>query len=256
MSAVGAERQRSRGPFVELLKIEGKLALREPYGLFGGVALPAILLAVFGFISRQVPGNVGNSGRTVLDLYIPTIMVIAFIGIAVSLPNTLVRDREIGWLRRVSTTPVHPWRLLAVQLVLDLVFAVLAIAIILVGSVTIFGAHLDIGIPYLVLVVLLSIAEIFSLGLLVAALAPSQTAASAAAGVLFFVLIFLSGLWVQPAQISGPLQAIMYYSPTGAAARASLDAVFNQAPPLEAILTMVGYTAAFTAAAIRFFRWE
>jgi ABC-2 type transport system permease protein len=133
---------------------------------------------------------------------------------------------------------------------------VLAIAIVLVGSMTIFGARLDVGIPYFVLAILLSIAEIFSLGLLVAALAPSQTFASAAAGVLFFVLLFLSGLWVQPAQVSGPLQAIMYYSPTGAAARALLDAVFNQAPPLETILTMFGYTAAFTAAAIRFFRWE
>jgi len=244
MSAVGAARRRSRGPFAELLVIEGKLALREPYGLFGGVAFPAVLLGVFGFISRMVPGNVGDTGLSVLDLYIPTIMVIAFISIAVSLPNTLVRDREIGWLRRVSTTPVHPWRLLAVQLVLDLVFAVLAIAIVLIGSVTIFGAHLDVGIPY------------FVLGLLVAALAPSQTFASAAAGVLFFVLLFLSGLWVQPAQISGPLQAIMYYSPTGAASRALLDAVFNQAPPLGTILAMVGYTAVFTAAAIRLFRWE
>jgi len=256
MSAVGAARRRSRGPFAELLVIEGKLALREPYGLFGGVAFPAVLLGVFGFISRMVPGNVGDTGLSVLDLYIPTIMVIAFISIAVSLPNTLVRDREIGWLRRVSTTPVHPWRLLAVQLVLDLVFAVLAIAIVLIGSVTIFGAHLDVGIPYFVLATLLSIAEIFALGLLVAALAPSQTFASAAAGVLFFVLLFLSGLWVQPAQISGPLQAIMYYSPTGAASRALLDAVFNQAPPLGTILAMVGYTAVFTAAAIRFFRWE
>lgn len=256
MSDAEVARRRSRRPFAELLEVEGKLALREPYGLFGGVAFPAILLAVFGFISRQVPGSVGSTGLTVLDLYIPTIMVIAFISIAVSLPNTLVRDREIGWLRRVSTTPVHPWRLLAVQLVIDLVFAVLAIAIVLVGSVTIFGAHLDLGIPYFVLATVLSIAEIFSLGLLVAALAPSQTFASAAAGVLFFVLLFLSGLWVQPAQISGPLQAIMYYSPAGAAARALLDSVFNQAPPVATILTMVGYTAVFTAAAIRFFRWE
>jgi hypothetical protein len=93
MSAVGAAGRRSRGPFAELLRIEGKLALREPYGLFGGIACPAILLAVFGFISGHVPGNVGNTGLTVLDLYIPTIMVIAFISIAVSLPT---RSSEIA----------------------------------------------------------------------------------------------------------------------------------------------------------------
>lgn len=77
------------------------------------IGLPIALLIVFGFIGRQVPGNVGNTRLTIIDLWIPTIMVISFISIAISLPNTLVRDREIGWLRRVSTTPVHPWRLLA-----------------------------------------------------------------------------------------------------------------------------------------------
>jgi hypothetical protein len=82
-----------------------------------------ILLVIFGFISRNVPGNVSGSGLTVIDLYIPTIMVISFVGIAISLPNTLVRDREIGWLRRISTTPVHPSRLLGAQLILDLVLA-------------------------------------------------------------------------------------------------------------------------------------
>ena len=94
-----------------------------------GVGLPVVLLVVFGFISKNVPGNVGGSGLTVIDLYIPTLMVISFIAIAISLPNTLVRDREIGWLRRISTTPVHPSRLLAAQLILDLVLAAAAIVI-------------------------------------------------------------------------------------------------------------------------------
>jgi len=51
-------------------------------------------------------------------------MVISFITITISLPNSLVKDREIGWLRRISTTPLHLSRLLAAQLILNLLFAV------------------------------------------------------------------------------------------------------------------------------------
>ena len=89
------------GRFAELLKVQAKLALREPYGLLGGIALPAVLLAVFGFIGQQVPGNVGDTGLTIIDLWTPTVLVIAFLA-------------EIFWLlcswgwRRPNVGPVRP----------------------------------------------------------------------------------------------------------------------------------------------------
>ncbi len=234
----GVRSRRSRAQLAALLKVQAKLSLREPYALGVGVGLPAILLIVFGFISRNVPGNVGGTGLTVIDLYIPVIMVISFIGIAVSLPNTLVRDREIGWLRRISTTPVHPSQLLGAQLILDLVLAAAAIVIAIVGGTVIFGAPLTVDIPFFILSVALAIAEIFSLGLVVVAMGSTQTAASVVGGVLFFALMFLSGLWVQPVQVGGPLQIIMWYSPSGAAVRAILSSVFNQAPPVTTLVTL------------------
>jgi ABC-2 type transport system permease protein len=247
---------RSRAQLAALLKVQAKLSLREPYALGLGVGLPAVLLVVFGFISRAVPGNVGGSGLTVIDLYVPTVMVISFIAIAISLPNTLVRDREIGWLRRISTTPVHPSRLLAAQLILDLVLAAAAIVVTTVGGTAIFGAPLTVGIPFFILSLALAIAEIFSLGLVVVAVAPTQTVASAVGGVLFFGLLFLSGLWVQPVQVGEPLRAIMWYSPSGAAVRAVLYSVFNATPPVTTLLALVGYTLAFAFIAVRYFRWE
>jgi ABC-2 type transport system permease protein len=248
--------RRSGVQFAELLKVQGKLALREPYAALAGIGLPAVLLFVFGFIGQANPGNVGDSGQTIIDLWIPTILVIAFIGISISLPNTLVRDREIGWLRRVSTTPLHPFMLLAAQLVFDLILAAAAVLIVIVGAALVFGASLHVQILTFGVSLLLAIAEIFALGLVLVALMPSQTVASAVAGVVFFVSMFLSGLWVQPAQIGDPLRTIMYYSPTGAAARALLDSVFNGSPSYAALLTMAVYTLIFGFIAIRYFRWE
>ena len=248
--------RRSRVQLAALLKVQAKLSLREPYALGLGIGLPAILLVLFGFISKNVPGNVGGSGLTVIDLYIPTLMVISFIAIAISLPNTLVRDRETGWLRRISTTPVHPSRLLAAQLILDLVLAAVAIVILIVGGTVIFGAPLTVGIPFFILSLALAIAVIFSLGLVVVALVPTQTVASAVGGVLFFALLFLSGLWIQPVQVGEPLRAIMWYSPSGAAVRAILYSVFNSTPPLTTLAALVGYTLVFAFVAVRYFRWE
>ncbi len=255
--SVGGELNRwPRGQLAALLKVQAKLSLREPYAVGVGIGLPAVLTVLFGVISQNVAGDVGGTGLTVIDLYIPTIMVISLISIAISLPNTLVRDREIGWLRRISTTPVHPSRLLGVQLVLDLVIAAVAIVIVIAGGTAIFGAQLTVSIPYFILSLTLAVATIFSLGLVVVALVRTQTQASAVGGVLFFVLLFLSGLWVQAVQVGGPLQAIMWYSPSGAAARALLYSVFNQTPPVTTWVTLVGYALVFTFVAVRYFRWE
>jgi ABC-2 type transport system permease protein len=248
--------RRARAQLAALLKVQAKLSLREPYALGLGVGFPAVLVILFGVISKHVPGNVGGTGLTVIDLYVPTIMVISFIAIAISLPNTLVRDREIGWLRRISTTPAHPSRLLAAQLALDLVLAAAAIVIIIVGGTAIFGAPLTVSIPFFILSLVLAIAEIFSLGLIVAALAPTQTVASAVGGVLFFALLFLSGLWVQPVQVPAPLRDIMWYSPAGAAVRAILYSVFHATPPWTTLVTLAGYTVVFAFVAVRYFRWE
>jgi ABC-2 type transport system permease protein len=249
-------RHRSRVQFAELLKVQAKLALREPTAALAGIGLPVVLLAVFGFIGQAVPGNVGSTGLTIIDLWIPTILVIAFIGISISLPNTLVRDRQIGWLRRVSTTPLHPSMLLAAQLIFDLVLAAAAVLIIILGGALLFGASLHVQILPFAVSLLLAIAEIFALGLVLVALVPTQTVAQPVAGVVFFVLLFLSGLWVNPTQVGDPLRTIMYYSPSGAAARALLDAIFHGSLSYAALLTMAVYTVIFGFIAIRYFRWE
>jgi ABC-2 type transport system permease protein len=248
--------RRSRVQLAALLKVQAKLSLREPYGVGLGLGLPVVLLVLFGIISEHVAGNVGGSGLTVIDLYIPTIMVISFVAIAISLPNTMVRDREMGWLRRISTTPVHPSRLLAAQLIFNLVLAAAAIVIILGGGALIFSAPLSFNTPFFILSLVLAIAEIFSLGLVVVALATTQTMASTLGGVLFFALLFLSGLWVQPVQVGEPLRAIMYYSPVGAAVRALLYSVFHQTPPLWTLAVLIIYAFVFAVVAVRYFRWE
>jgi ABC-2 type transport system permease protein len=252
-----SKEEKSQGGFSVLLRVETKLALRTPIGLGIGIGLPIVLLVLFGLIGIANPGNVSGTGLTIIDLWAPTIIVIGFIVLGINvLPVTLVRYREIGWLRRVSTTPESPSRLLAAQLIINFVLALAAILIVIFGSELIFGASFDVNIPYFVISVVLSLAAMFSLGLVVAALAPSQQVAAGLAGGLMFLMFFLAGLWVQPSQVGGPLATIMYYSPSGAADRVLLYSVFNSPPPYTTIVTLVVYTAIFAFIAIRYFRWE
>ena len=246
---------RARAAFFELLKVQWHLALRQRY-IFTGLALPTILLVVFWAIGQLNPGEVAGSGLTILELWTPTILVISYITIGtLGLPATFARDREIGWLRRVSTTPIPPSMLLAAQLLLNLIVAAVATVFLMFVTIAIFGAPLTVGVEFAG-IALLAIVEMFSLGLVVAAIAPSQQAAEYIAGGFIFPLMFLSGLWVQPVQVGGALQTIMYYSPTGAAVRAILYSTFNATPPYTTIVTMVVYTVIFAFVAVRLFRWE
>ena len=67
-SLPGPKTHRARRQFIELLKVEALLALREPFAIGAGLALPIVLLGVFGRIGQQNPGLVADSGQTIIDL--------------------------------------------------------------------------------------------------------------------------------------------------------------------------------------------
>jgi len=160
--------QRSHKAFWELVKVEGKLALREPVGVIFGIGLPVFLLIIFGSIPlfrNIVPGTTLSA----FEVYIPILMVtmLIFIGLF-GLPIPIVRDREIGWLRRISTTPVSPTKLLAAQVTINLILAGIAFTILTVGSVFFFGVKGSFEIPGFVLSIVLVTIALFSLGVLIA----------------------------------------------------------------------------------------
>lgn len=244
-----------KGSFLKLLRMQWKFSLREPFGLVLGIIFPILLLILFGFIGQFAGGD--YSGLSLFDLYVPTIIVIAFISIGLySVPFTLVRDREIGWLRRVSTTPLSPQKILLSLLIINLIFGIIAVIIVILGSIYFFGAPLNINIPYFIISILLTILSMFSLGLLVAAITPTQRYAQGIIGALFYPLLFLAGLWVQPAMVGEPLKSIMYYSPAGAAVRSLLYSVFNQPPPYLELVSMLAYSIVFGVLAVKYFRWQ
>ncbi|MCL4331923.1 MAG: ABC transporter permease [Candidatus Thermoplasmatota archaeon] len=109
-------------------------------------------------------------------------------------PFTLVRDRELGWLRRIPTTPLSPQKLLLPLLIANLLLGIISFVVTILGSFFIFGASLSINVFHFTTSILLTIIPMFSLGLPVAAIAPIRRFTQVLIGGLFHPLLFFSGL--------------------------------------------------------------
>ncbi|GGK80675.1 transport permease protein [Sphaerisporangium melleum] len=230
---------------MKLAIVETKLLTREPGALFS-LLIPLFILVVFG--SSIEPGD------TVL---LPMALAIA-VGLVslYLLPTTLATYRERGILRRLSTTPVRPGNLLAVQLLLQLVLAVTACGLLMAVAGTVLGAHLPSRVLSGVLVFLVGTASMFAIGLLIAALAPNGRAANGIGVLLYFPMAYLAGLIQPMQQMPDIVAAIGEYTPLGAFGQSLRDVWAGSAPSPLLMGVMAAYALVISIAAAKFFRWE
>jgi len=243
--------------FARLVRTEFVLNVREPAGLVVGLGLPVLLIVVFGNIPTFQDPQAALGGLTPLDAYGPILMVFTLTMLALNaLPLRLATYRELGFLRRLAVTPVHPSRLLAAQLTVYAAIAVAAITLILSIGAAAFHLRLPGSLPGLALTLFLTAAALFPLGLLIASTAPTAKAAGAIGGILFFALAFCSGLWWPLQTMPAPLRAVVEKTPTGAAVQALTDTISGNFPSLGPLAVLAIYAIVFTTLAVRTFRWE
>jgi ABC-2 type transport system permease protein len=256
-SAPPARARARRSAFGQIVLNEVRLTWRRPIGLIGGVGIPLVLLIIFGQLPsfKQVPASFG--GLTIFDAYVP---VLAAFGLAMlamlGLPLPLVSYRELGVLRRLSTTPVPPSWVLAAQAVVQLCIAVASVVVIFTVSTAVFGAPAPKSPAGLALSVAVSMAGLVAIGLLIAAVARTSTGANVIGRVVFFPLMFFAGLWLPRAVMPPVLLDISNYTPLGAAVQAMQASMQVGFPPAAPLLVLAAYAVVFGYLARRFFRWE
>jgi ABC-2 type transport system permease protein len=215
-----------------------------------------LLLAAAGGSSRiAFDGNIRQ-----IQYYVPGfaaygVMAACFNMLAIS----LVVRRETGLLKRLRLSPLPTWIMLSALFLSALVVSVVQVAILLlVGK---FGFNVQI--PHNILPFLLALvvgAGCFtSIGIAASTVIPNQEAAGPMVSIVFFVLLFLSGLWFPLTPGSG-LAKISAYFPVGhliTAMFAPFDIQPGKTPwAWHDLLVMAiwGVVAAFVA--LRRFRWE
>ena len=246
-----------RAAFGHIVHNEARLAWRRPIGLIGGVGVPMLLLVIFGELpSFQQPMAI-LGGLTLFDVYVPVLAVFGVTLLAVvGLPIPLVTYRELGVLRRLSTTPVPQSWLLAAQSVIQLCVALGGLVVILAVSIAAFGAPAPKSPGGFALSAVLCTAGLFPIGLVIAAVARTANGANVIGRLVFFPLMFFAGLWLPRALMPGVLVDISNYTPVGAAVQAMQASMLQGFPPAAPLLVLVAYALVFAFLARRFFRWE
>jgi ABC-2 type transport system permease protein len=236
---------------------ESKLFLREPTAVFFVLAFPPILLVVLGAVPSFREPSADLGGARVIDLYAPIVVTLAIAMLALSgLPQLFATYREKGILRRMATTPVRPATLLGAQLLMCTAMAVTVMLVVLAIARLGFAVDLPRQIPAYLLGYLLCVLSMLSLGLLVAALAPSARGAGAIGSILFFPVLFFAGLWVPRAGMSEALRRVSDFTPLGAGVQSLSDAAAGHWPQLLHVAVMLGWTLVAGGLAARYFRWE
>ena len=231
-------------------RFDATVLLRNGEQLLLTLVLPALLLVALAVTS--VP-DLGRERR--IDLATPGVLALAvlstaFTGQAIGTGF----DRRYGVLRLLGTTPLGRRGLLAGR-----ALAVLAVEVVQIAVLGLLGAALgwrpDVGgVLPAALAVLVATAAFVSLGLLLAGTLRSE-AVLAAANLVWVLLLAGGGVVVPPDRLHG-LGTLAELLPSGALADALRAALLHGEARWGAIAVLLVWTAAGSAAAARWFRWD
>lgn len=239
--------------FRALITLHARLLLREPGVALVGI-LPVGLLLIFGFVPsfRHNPQK-ALGGQTVLDVFVPTFAAMVPLMLALMvLPGRMAMLREKNALRRFKVSPVPPAGMLAALLVL--VTGLSAVGVTLVAGIGVggFGAAMPSGLGTVVAAFVLGAAAVLALGLVVAAVAPSEGSASGFGAPMMILNFFFSGLYFPVAEMPHWLQKLGEFIPFGAV----MDAWSGEGVLWQHLAVLGCYTLLGGIAAVKLFRWE
>jgi ABC-2 type transport system permease protein len=243
-------------PLTAMTRVEAKLFFREPVVPLLVLVLPVALVVGFGCIPGFGDPDPGLGGQTGTQ-YIASLgvgIVLAILGLTF-LPTTLGTYREVGVLRRLQASPVRPRVLLGAQLLVVGTAALAAVALVVAVAAVGFGVALPGNPAGFGLALVLGAAALLSVGLCVAAVAPSAKAANAIGMITFFPSMFLGGVYVPRDTFPAALRHVSDLTPLGAAIEAVRDTWQGAWPHPVHLVTMAAWALIAGAVAARSFRW-
>jgi ABC-2 type transport system permease protein len=238
--------------FRALMGMHVKLLRREP-GLALVVLVPVLLVVIFGTIPGTKKPDAALGGRSVLDVYVPTIAAMVPLMIACTgLPGMMASFRERNALRRFAVSPVPAGGMLAALVAVLSGLALIGVALVIGLGLGVFGAKAPSNLGAVISSFVLGFAAVMAVGMIAAAVATTSGMANGM-GIPFMILnFFFSGLYVPTAQLPHAFQTIGEYVPFGAV----VDAWSGQGVLWQHLVVLAGYTVLGGLVSARLFRWE
>lgn len=179
--------------FGKMLKIEGKLSIRDMNMIIFAIVMPVIVLVILGVVYGNKPAFEGAKYSFLEQSFggISSIAICA--GGLMGLPLMISEYRERKILKRFQVTPVSPGMILGVHLCIYTLYSLVSVVILWVMAKLFWNFTMH-GLPILFFAGwLFVVLSIFSIGMLVGGIAKNSKTASIIASVLYFPMLVFSG---------------------------------------------------------------
>jgi ABC-2 type transport system permease protein len=232
---------------------------RNPFAAAFSVGFSVVFLVLLGLTGTNSHISFLGNLRLV-QYYVPGFVAYGVMATCFNvLALTLVTRREMGLLKRLRLSPLPPWIYLTALLINALVISVLQVAVLLAIGRLAYGVALPHHFGALVLAVVVGVVTFAALGVAASSLVPNQEAAGPILSIVFFVLLFLSGLWF-PLRSTSTLARISGWFPVRhfmVATFAPYDRRPHAAPyAWYDLAVLAAWGVAAVVVAWRRFRWE
>lgn len=244
--------------YTQLLITDLRLFLREPITAFFTLGFPIMLVLIFGSMFGNEPTPLlGGYGSMDVSMPAYTALILGSVGFMTVAMGTS-SYREMGVLRRYRATPLRPVTYILADVTVNLIMTLLGMAgVVLVGWL-LYRVRFE-GQPFSVFVaVVLSALAMFSIGYLMASLAPNARAAQVISMVIFYPMMFLSGAGMPLELLPATIRRIADFLPLTYPVRLLRGLWFGGTWSehwLE-VAILGGILVVCTALASRLFRWE
>lgn len=226
----------------KLTRVEIKLVAREPFSVIFTLAFPLIVLIVIsGSFGDQDPAF---GGATPSDYYLSSYVgvVIGAVGL-VTLPVHIAAYIERGILRRFQASSISTWTVLAAQLIVGFLMAVVSSIVLVIAGWLVYDAAMPENLPGVMLGFVTGAATFLVVGLLIAVFTRNTRAAQAVGMMLFFPMWLLSGAGPPPYVMSDGMQAVSDVLPLTFVVRAIQDPWLGDGLDQTSLLLLVALLA-------------
>jgi len=244
--------------FVQLTSTDLRLYVREPIAVFFTIAFAPFLIVINGVIFGNEPSPL-SGGVGSMDLAMPAYaaMVLCIIGF-MAIPVNISTQRESGVLRRFRSTPLHPATYISADVICNLLMAFVGVLVLVVVGWAFYRTTFDGNLIVVGIAIAFCALSMFSIGYLIAAVAPNPRVANIVGLLILYPMMFLSGIFIPPDVMPESVQRISQFLPLKYAVDLLRGLWFGEpwSDFLKATAVLLGVLVVCTVLAVRFFRWE
>ena len=244
--------------FKAMFKTELALSLRGMDMVIFAIYMPVVVVVILGILFGNKPAFDGAEYTFVAQSFgaVSTIAICAAGVMGLPLVVSDYRNKKI--LKRFKVTPISSAMILLVQVVINMLYAIVSLILVFATAAVLFGFQMSgswlsfLGAYFLVML------SIYSIGMMVGGIAPNTKTANLLCSVLYFPMLIFSGATLPYEIMPVTLQKVADILPLTQGIKllkaASLGLPIDSV--LVPVVVMVSLAAICIGVSIRFFRWE